>query len=44
VAKAIRSAPITTVIGALDFDAKGDRKTADYVWYEWKNNDFAMIP
>lgn len=43
VAKAIRSAPIPTVIGALDYDAKGDRKTADYVWYEWKDGKYAQV-
>jgi branched-chain amino acid transport system substrate-binding protein len=43
VAAAVRRAPIPTVIGNLDYDAKGDRKDADYVWYEWKNGQYAQV-
>jgi branched-chain amino acid transport system substrate-binding protein len=25
-----------TVLGDISYDAKGDRTTADYVWYVWK--------
>ena len=27
-----------TVIGDISYDAKGDRTTADYVWYVWKKD------
>ena len=28
--------PFKTVLGEIAFDKKGDRTTADYVWYVWK--------
>ncbi|MGA2487732.1 MAG: branched-chain amino acid ABC transporter substrate-binding protein, partial [Roseiarcus sp.] len=27
-----------TVLGDISYDAKGDRTTADYVWYVWKKD------
>ncbi|MCJ8322839.1 MAG: branched-chain amino acid ABC transporter substrate-binding protein [Rhizobiales bacterium] len=29
-----------SVIGALSFDAKGDRTTADYTWYTWTDGNY----
>ncbi|KQT54162.1 amino acid ABC transporter substrate-binding protein [Aureimonas sp. Leaf454] len=37
-AKLHEGEPITTVIGSLAYDAKGDRKDADYTMYVWKPN------
>jgi branched-chain amino acid transport system substrate-binding protein len=32
-----------TVIGDIAYDAKGDRTTADYVWYVWKKQPDGKI-
>ncbi len=32
-----------SVIGALSFDEKGDRTTADYTWYEWSKGNYLEI-
>jgi branched-chain amino acid transport system substrate-binding protein len=37
-AKIHEGAPITTVIGDLSYNEKGDRKDADYTMYVWKKN------
>jgi len=34
---AIKANPWDTVIGTLEFDAKGDIKQLDYVVYKWDN-------
>ncbi len=41
VAEAIRSAPIDTVIGTLSFDEKGDLTSSTYVWYVFKDGNYA---
>jgi len=43
VAAAIRSQPWGTVLGDLSFDAKGDRTTADYVFYVWKGGKYDEV-
>jgi branched-chain amino acid transport system substrate-binding protein len=35
--------PITTVLGNLSWDAKGDRTTADYVMYVWRNGEYIEL-
>ncbi len=40
VAKAMRANKFNTVIGPLEFDAKGDLKAAAYVMYEWKDGKY----
>ncbi len=32
--------PVTTVLGTLKFDAKGDLQEQPYVWYRWSNGAF----
>ncbi|MFO1070880.1 MAG: branched-chain amino acid ABC transporter substrate-binding protein [Geminicoccaceae bacterium] len=41
VAEALRSQPWDTVIGSLSFDAKGDLTSSTYVWYEFKDGNYA---
>lgn len=43
VAAALRAATFPTVIGGLAFDAKGDRKETDYVFYKWSNGTYAQM-
>lgn len=43
VAKAMRDGTYPTVIGPLAFDAKGDRKETDYVFYRWSNGTYAQV-
>lgn len=38
--KAIRGATYNSVIGKLSFDAKGDVKNPEYVWYVWKDGKY----
>jgi branched-chain amino acid transport system substrate-binding protein len=40
-ADALRSAPIKTVIGEMNFDSKGDRSGSTYVLYRWHNGKYA---
>ncbi len=40
VSAAIRGNTYTTVIGDLSFDAKGDVKDPEYIWYVWSNGDY----
>ncbi|MDH3235458.1 MAG: branched-chain amino acid ABC transporter substrate-binding protein [Alphaproteobacteria bacterium] len=40
ISKAIRGASYETVIGKLSFDAKGDVKNPEYVWYVWKGGKY----
>ncbi|HZF36498.1 MAG TPA: branched-chain amino acid ABC transporter substrate-binding protein [Candidatus Angelobacter sp.] len=40
VADALRSQPWDTVIGTLQFDAKGDPTRQNYVWYVFKNGGY----
>lgn len=44
VAKAMRDGDYSTVIGKLAFDAKGDRKTTDYVVYKWADGKYTVVP
>jgi len=41
VATALRGNTYSTVIGNLSFDAKGDVKDPEYVWYVWKDGKYA---
>jgi branched-chain amino acid transport system substrate-binding protein len=41
VAEALRSQPWDTVIGSLSFDDKGDLTSSTYVWYEFKDGNYA---
>ena len=41
VAEALRSGPVDTVIGSLSFDDKGDLTSSTYVWYEFKDGNYA---
>jgi branched-chain amino acid transport system substrate-binding protein len=34
--------PISTVIGQISWDAKGDRTTADYVMYVWRSGQYVL--
>jgi branched-chain amino acid transport system substrate-binding protein len=44
VAERLRSGkPITTVIGPLSWDKKGDLAKADYVMYVWKNGNYVEM-
>ena len=43
VAKALRDGDYSTVLGNLSFDAKGDRKQTDYVFYRWTNGTYAEV-
>jgi len=43
VAAAIRGSTWDTVIGKLAFDAKGDLKAATYVWYVFKDGNYAEM-
>jgi branched-chain amino acid transport system substrate-binding protein len=44
VAEALHTgASFNTVLGALSYDAKGDRKDVDYVWYTWKKGPDGKI-
>jgi len=43
VAAALRSSDWDTVIGKLGFDAKGDLKKATYVWYVFKDGNYAEM-
>ncbi|MFZ5790456.1 MAG: branched-chain amino acid ABC transporter substrate-binding protein [Pseudomonadota bacterium] len=43
VAAALRSQDWDTVIGKLGFDAKGDLKKATYVWYVFKDGNYAEM-
>ena len=42
VAEALRSQPWDTVIGSLSFDDKGDLTSSTYVWYEFKDGNYAQ--
>ncbi|MDP9126944.1 MAG: ABC transporter substrate-binding protein, partial [Pseudomonadota bacterium] len=41
VAGALRSSPVSTVIGPLTFDAKGDIAGTNFVIYRWHNGTYA---
>jgi branched-chain amino acid transport system substrate-binding protein len=43
VAATLRDGEYPTVIGTLSFDAKGDRKTTDYVFYRWSNGNYSQV-
>lgn len=43
VADALRAGSFKTVIGALGFNAKGDRKSTDYVVYRWHDGAYTQI-
>lgn len=43
VSAAIRQKPVDTVIGKLDYDAKGDIKGSNYVIYRWHNGQYAEM-
>ncbi len=36
VAAALRSSPVETVAGTLEWDAKGDLKVQRWIWYVWR--------
>jgi branched-chain amino acid transport system substrate-binding protein len=35
--------PWQTVLGPISFDAKGDVTVPDYVFYIWRNGNYAQI-
>ena len=41
VMKELHAMNFQTVLGQLNFDAKGDIKQPAYVWYEWKGGKYA---
>jgi branched-chain amino acid transport system substrate-binding protein len=43
VADALRAGSFKTVIGELSFNAKGDRKSTDYVVYRWHEGAYTQI-
>ena len=43
IASAIRAAPLTTVLGTLKFDAKGDLVNPGYAMYRWANGTYTEI-
>ena len=43
VASALRQAPISTVIGKIGFDAKGDVTGSNYVIYRWHDGKYATV-
>jgi branched-chain amino acid transport system substrate-binding protein len=42
-AKKMREATYDTVIGKLRFNAAGDRRDTDYVFYVWKDGKYAEM-
>ncbi|HWK45621.1 MAG TPA: branched-chain amino acid ABC transporter substrate-binding protein [Stellaceae bacterium] len=44
VAKALRAAPVSTVLGSASFDAKGDLTAPGYRLYEWRDGKFDYSP
>lgn len=44
VAAALRANTIPTVLGDLDWDAKGDLKNPRYAWYVWSDGEFFEEP
>ncbi len=42
-ADALRQKPVTTVLGDIGFDAKGDRSGSTYVLYKWHNGSYAEV-
>lgn len=42
VAEALRGGSFDTVLGSLSFDAKGDLKDPEYVFYVWKDGKYAQ--
>lgn len=36
--------PISTVLGPIAWDSKGDRTTADYIMYVWRNGEYVELP
>jgi branched-chain amino acid transport system substrate-binding protein len=43
VAAALRSQTWNTVVGALDFDTKGDLKQPPFVWYVFRNGNYSEM-
>ncbi len=43
VAKALKGNKFKTVIGELEFDAKGDLKASQYVWFVWKGGNYSEL-
>ncbi|HKY93708.1 MAG TPA: branched-chain amino acid ABC transporter substrate-binding protein [Kiloniellales bacterium] len=43
VAAKLREHPWDTIIGTLEFDEKGDLKTAAYVWYQFKDGSYQQM-
>ncbi len=43
IAEAIRANEVTTVLGKLAFDAKGDLKNPQYAMYRWENGTYSEI-
>ena len=44
VAQELVANPFETVIGAVDFNAKGDNQRADFVWYTWLDGEYRRLP
>ena len=43
VQKALANGSFNTVIGKLEFDAKGDPKNPAFVVYQWKGNQYDVV-
>ncbi len=43
VTKSLRSMHFDTALGKLEFDAKGDLKKHNYVWYEWRDGQYYLV-
>ena len=41
--KAMRSGPISTVVGSIEFDDKGDVKNPDYIIFRWSKGDYLAL-
>jgi branched-chain amino acid transport system substrate-binding protein len=39
----LRHNQFDTVVGAIDFDDKGDLTVQDFVWYIWRNGTYAPL-
>jgi branched-chain amino acid transport system substrate-binding protein len=43
VQKALANSTFNTVLGKIEFDAKGDPKTPAFAVYQWKGNEYDVV-
>jgi branched-chain amino acid transport system substrate-binding protein len=44
VAEALRAGPYASVIGTVEFDARGDNLQAGFTWYAWRDGSYRRVP